>query len=96
MDSAPRRSIPLVRIISRLAVGGSTIQAISLPRLLEPRYQTTLVTGVEGPREGEMHHLARALGVQPVVVPSLHRELGAGDSWVFTLSHNPSRRSRIT
>lgn len=79
MDSAPRRSIPLVRIISRLAVGGSTIQAISLPRLLEPRYQTTLVTGVEGPREGEMHHLARALGVQPVVVPSLHRELGAGD-----------------
>ena len=23
------------------------------------------------------------------------RELGAGDSWVFTLSHNPSRRSRI-
>ena len=26
-----------------------------------------------------MHHLARALAVQPVVLPSLHREVGAGD-----------------
>jgi len=24
------------------------------------------------------------------------RELGAGDSWVFTLSHNPSQPSRAT
>jgi glycosyltransferase involved in cell wall biosynthesis len=71
--------IPVVRIISRLAVGGSTIQAISLTRLLQPRYRTTLVTGVEGSREGDMYHLATALGVRPVVVPSLQRELGAGD-----------------
>jgi glycosyltransferase involved in cell wall biosynthesis len=79
VDSAPHRPIPLVRIISRLAFGGSTIQAISLTRWLQPRYQTTLVKGVEGSREGDMHHLARALGVEPVVIPSLHRELRAGD-----------------
>jgi glycosyltransferase involved in cell wall biosynthesis len=79
VDSASLRPIPLVRIISRLAFGGSTIQAISLTRQLEPRYRTTLVKGVEGSREGNMHHLAKALGVQPVVIPSLHRELGASD-----------------
>jgi glycosyltransferase involved in cell wall biosynthesis len=79
VGSAPRRPIPLVRIIARLNVGGATIQAISLTRLLEPRYETTLLKGVEGPREGDMLHLAAALGVQPVVVPSLHRELGAAD-----------------
>lgn len=79
MDSAPRQPIPLVRIVKSLGVGGVSIQAVSLTRLLEPRYQTTLVKGVEGSHEGDMRHLARALGVQPVVVPSLHRELGAGD-----------------
>ena len=79
MDSAPHRPIPLVRIISRLAFGGSPIQAISLTRLLEPRYRTTLLKGVEGRREGDMYHLANALGVQPVEIPSLRREVSASD-----------------
>ncbi len=79
MDSTQRPPIPLVRVISRFAVGGSAIQAISLTRLLEPRYRTTLVKGVEGPREGDLDDLAAALGVQPVVLPSLQRELRARD-----------------
>jgi glycosyltransferase involved in cell wall biosynthesis len=79
VDSAPHHPIRVVRIISRLAVGGSTIQAISLTQSLQPRYRTTLVTGVEGSREGDMYHLAKALGVQPVVLPSLQRELRARD-----------------
>ena len=78
-DGAARPPISLVRIISRLAVGGGTVQAITLTRMLEPRYQTTLVRGVEGQREGNMHHLVESLGVEPVLVPSLHRELGAAD-----------------
>ena len=69
----------MVRVISRLAFGGSPIQAISLTRLLEPRYRTTLVKGVEGSREGDMFPLAKAFGVQPVVVPSLRREVSASD-----------------
>ena len=69
----------MVRIIGRLPVGGATIQAISLTRELEPRYRTTLVTGVEGSDEGNMLHLARALDVEPVVLPGLRRELGPGD-----------------
>ena len=79
MDSARHRPIPVVRIISRLAFGGSPIQAISLTRLLEPRYRTTLVKGVEGSREGDMFPLAKAFGVEPVVVPSLRREVSASD-----------------
>ncbi len=69
----------MVRVISRLAFGGSPIQAISLTALLEPRYRTTLVKGVEGSREGDMFPLAKAFGVQPVVVPSLRREVSAND-----------------
>ena len=69
----------MVRVISRLAFGGSPIQAISLTRLLEPRYRTTLVKGLEGSREGDMLPLAKAFGVEPVVVPSLRREVSAND-----------------
>ncbi len=79
MDSSQHRPIPTVRLISRLAFGGSPIQAISLTALLEPRYRTTLVKGVEGNREGDMLPLAKAFGVQPVVVPSLRREVSASD-----------------
>ena len=79
MDSSQHRPIPTVRLISRLAFGGSPIQAISLTALLEPRYRTTLVKGVEGSREGDMLPLAKAFGVQPVVVPSLRREVSASD-----------------
>jgi glycosyltransferase involved in cell wall biosynthesis len=71
--------IPLLRIIARLNIGGATIQAISLTRLLEPRYRTTLVTGVEAPREGDMHDLAEALDVHPVLVPSMRRDPGPRD-----------------
>lgn len=79
VDSAARRPLPLVQIIARLNVGGATIQAISLTGMLRPKYRTNLVSGIEGPREGDMRHLANALGVRPVVIPSLNRELGRKD-----------------
>ena len=79
LDSPPPHPTPLVRAISRFAVGGSVIQAISLTRLLEPRYRTTLVKGLEEPREGTLNDLAEALDVHPVILPSLRREPGVRD-----------------
>jgi glycosyltransferase involved in cell wall biosynthesis len=79
LATSPQAPIPLVRAISRFAVGGSAIQAISLTRLLEPHYATTLVKGVEEPREGSLNDLAEALDVHPVVLSSLRREPGVRD-----------------
>lgn len=63
-------------MIARLNVGGPAIQAITLTRRLEEHgYRTTLVRGREGPREGTMDPLADRLGVRPVLVPALGREL---------------------
>jgi glycosyltransferase involved in cell wall biosynthesis len=47
--------------------------------MLEPRYETTLVKGVEEAREGSLNDLAEALGVQPVILSSLRREPGVWD-----------------
>jgi glycosyltransferase involved in cell wall biosynthesis len=69
----PRR---ILRVIARLNVGGPAIQAITLSRRLEDRgWTTTLVRGTEGPQEGSMDHLAERLGVRPLLVSDLGREL---------------------
>jgi glycosyltransferase involved in cell wall biosynthesis len=70
----------VLRIISRLNVGGPAIQALTLTQRLEPLgYETTLIRGAEAPREGNMDRLADELGVLPRRVGSLRRELGPRD-----------------
>ena len=72
--------IRIVRVIARLNIGGPTIQAITLTKLLKERgYRTRLVRGSEGRAEGNMDYLARELGVEPTLVPSMRRDPGVGD-----------------
>jgi Glycosyltransferase Family 4 len=72
--------IRVLRVIARLNVGGPSIQAITLTRLLEQRgYETRLVRGREGAREGSMDALADQLGVTPVSLPTLKRNIGLAD-----------------
>jgi glycosyltransferase involved in cell wall biosynthesis len=72
--------VEVMRVIARLNVGGPAIQVINLTKRLEPYgYRTTLLRGREGPREGSMDHLATDLGVNPILVPGLRRELGLHD-----------------
>lgn len=69
-----------MRIIARLNIGGPAIQAITLTqRLSERGYTTTLVRGREEPDEGNMDHLARELGVHPMLVPRMRRNPGWRD-----------------
>lgn len=77
MRAAP---IHVVRIISRLNVGGPAIQAITLTKELEPLgYHTTLIRGREDSAEGNMDYLAERIGVHPVLIRSLRRSLGRHD-----------------
>jgi glycosyltransferase involved in cell wall biosynthesis len=74
------RPVRLVQVIARLNIGGPSIHVLTLTKRLEPfGYQATLVRGQEGRREGNMDHLARELGVEPVRIPSLQREPGWHD-----------------
>jgi glycosyltransferase involved in cell wall biosynthesis len=70
----------VVRIISRLNIGGPAIQVISLAGLLnECGYDTVVIRGVEGPDEGSMDDLAGAWSVEPVRIRSLRRDVGWRD-----------------
>ena len=70
----PKKKILIV--IARLNIGGPAIQTILLSSHLERLdYQTLLVAGQVGPGEGDMNYLAKAEGVEPVIIPRLGRRL---------------------
>ena len=76
-ETAPTR---VLQVIARLNVGGAAIQTIMLTRLLADHgYQTVLVRGREGPREGSMDSFAEKLDVEPVDLPTLRRRIGIDD-----------------
>src|SRR4029079_16395732 len=76
-----RPPIPVVRVIARLNIGGTAIDAISLTALMQARgYATRLVRGSESADEGTMDDLAERMGVAPTLVASMRREPGPGDA----------------
>ncbi len=79
MSERPDEPIRVLRVIARLNVGGPALHVSYLTNGLEERgYETTLVAGSIGAGEGSMDYVARELGVQPVYVPALQREIGLG------------------
>jgi len=69
-------TIRVLRIFSRLNIGGPSIHVVLLTAGLDrQRYQTTLVVGREGDREGNFFDLAESKSVAPVVVPTLGRSI---------------------
>lgn len=74
------RPLTVLRVIARLNVGGPAIQASLLTSGLDQkRFISTLVTGREASREGNMLELASELeftsGVEPVIVEDLGRSI---------------------
>ncbi len=65
-----------MRIIARLNIGGPAIHTILLTAgLNNERFESMLVTGVEGKYEGNMLDLAAAKGVKPIIIPQLRRNI---------------------
>lgn len=72
----PHRPIRVMRIIARLNIGGPAIHVSLLTaKLGPPEFESVLVCGNIGPDEGDMSYYARGLGVTPVFIPALGREL---------------------
>jgi glycosyltransferase involved in cell wall biosynthesis len=70
------RPMRVARVITRLNVGGPGRHAILLTAGMDPaRFATTLITGVAGEEEGDLSKLARASGIEPLVIPELRRSI---------------------
>jgi len=74
--ASPDRTIRIARVIARLNEGGPAQHAILLTAGLDrTRFLTTLITGIVGRAEGDLSSVARARGVEPIVIPELGRAL---------------------
>lgn len=83
--SGDPQQLRIVRIVARLNVGGPPIQAINLTASMRALgYDTCLVRGREGAREGSMDGLADRLGVRPITLSWLRRDIGIRDLLAFS------------
>jgi glycosyltransferase involved in cell wall biosynthesis len=68
--------LKVIRVITRLNVGGVAVQTILLTKHCDPqKIETLLVTGTEGPGEGSLRDWAADQGVTPLVIPEMGREI---------------------
>ncbi len=65
----------ILRIINRFNLGGPTHNAAYLTRYLSSDFETLLVGGSQEATEEGSHHILRDLGVEPVILPELQREV---------------------
>ena len=70
--------IRVLRVIARLNVGGPALHVAHLSSELDMLgYETTLVAGRVGEGEGSMEYFAKELGVKPLYIDELQREISA-------------------
>jgi glycosyltransferase involved in cell wall biosynthesis len=71
-----RRRTRVLRIITRLSVGGSSIHTILLTaHLNKETFHSQLLKGSEGKDEGDLRDLLDRKQVDPVVIPQLRRDI---------------------
>ena len=71
----------IVRVIARLNVGGPAKHVVWLTQALQaPDYQSLLVAGTVPAGEEDMGYFATALGVAPVFIPEMSREVSLQDA----------------
>jgi glycosyltransferase involved in cell wall biosynthesis len=76
--------IKVLRVITRLNIGGPAIHAILLTSALDDgiEFSSTLVAGAAAAHEGDMLELARARSVEPVSLSPLGREINPLDDLI--------------
>jgi len=65
----------VLRIHNRLIIGGPAINVTYLTRYMAPEFETMLVIGGKDDHEQDAIHLTKDLGIQPVVVHEMRRDI---------------------
>lgn len=65
----------VLRIHNRLIIGGPAINVTYLTKYMAPEFETMLVIGDKDSHEQDADHLIMNLGLEPVVVPEMKRDI---------------------
>jgi glycosyltransferase involved in cell wall biosynthesis len=69
----------ILRILNRFNLGGPTYNAAYLTKYLDNHYETLLVGGANGASEKNSQYIVNQLGIEPLIIPFLHREVSPAD-----------------
>jgi glycosyltransferase involved in cell wall biosynthesis len=71
-----KKRIKIIRILSRLNIGGPALHTILLTEAMNnERFHSILVKGVEAPLEGNMMYYAKQKGVKPIIINEMGRDI---------------------
>lgn len=70
----------IIRVIARLNVGGPAKHVVWLSKLPTAEYESLLVAGTVPPGEDDMSYFATEMGITPVFVPEMSREISLKDA----------------
>lgn len=65
----------VLRIINRLNLGGPTFNVSYLTKHMSPEFETLLLSGVKDDTEESSEFIPKSLGLEPLYIPEMHREL---------------------
>lgn len=68
----------ILRLANRFNLGGPTFNVAYLTRYLAPEYETMLVGGEKDDSEASSGHILSELGITPIIIPEMKRELSPG------------------
>ncbi|MBW6496935.1 MAG: glycosyltransferase [Bacteroidales bacterium] len=73
--------IRVLRILNRFNLGGPTYNAAYLTRYLPPEFETMLLGGKNDPTEKNSEFIPNQLGIKPLILDDMRRELSAQSDW---------------
>lgn len=65
----------VLQILNRFNLGGPTHNAAYLTRYMAPEFETLLIGGSQEASEAASLHILRSMGVEPMILPELQREV---------------------
>jgi len=71
----------VLRIINRFNLGGPTYNAAYLTKFLNPDFETLLIGGMKDESEGSSEFICDNIGIRPVIISEMRRELNLKDDW---------------
>jgi len=71
----------ILRIINRFNIGGPTYNVAYLSKYMPPEYETLLVGGMHEESEEGSSHILSDLGLEPVIIGDMKREIGLRDDY---------------
>ena len=71
----------ILRIANRFNLGGPTFNVAYLTKYLPDNYETLLIGGDKEENEASSSHILQDLGIEPIIIPEMKRELSPGLDW---------------